>query len=161
MRSSDTFFSARAGAASSLAGRFLGVTRNQIIMRSTRMPAAQSPRPKYMPAAQSKACDRLFALPFLTVGCGIALVVPSLTIACLAAVKISETEIASGVLNASAQMGGVIGVAVFAAMLASDQPATFVAGTHAAVLTATAGLGLSLIQLLRLMKPSHSNPTGE
>ena len=98
----------------------------------------------------------IFALPFLVVGCGIALVVPSLTIACLAAVETQETGIASGVLNASAQMGGVLGVAIFAAMLVSDQPAAFVGGTHAAVLTTTAALVFSFILLRRLMLPAHA-----
>ncbi len=102
----------------------------------------------------------LFALPFLVVGCGIALVVPSLTIACLGSVRPQETGIASGVLNASAQMGGVLGVAVFAAMLATDRPHAFVAGTHAAVLTAAAALGLSLILLIRRMEPAHGTFTG-
>lgn len=103
----------------------------------------------------------LFALPFLVVGCGIALVMPSLTVACLAAVGTSDTGIASGVLNASAQMGGLLGVAVFAAMLASDRPEAFVGGVHAAVLTAATALGLSFILLARFMKPPPGNPTGE
>ncbi len=96
----------------------------------------------------------VFALPFLLIGSGIALVVPSLTIACLASVSKDRTGIASGVLNAAAQMGGVLGVAVFAALLASDRPAAFVAGTHATVLIATAALALSFVLLARFMKPA-------
>ena len=102
-----------------------------------------------------------FASSFLVVGVGMALIVPSVTIACLAAVRSQEAGIASGVLNASAQMGGVIGVAVFAAMLTNDHPGAFAAGTHMAVLTAVASLALSFILLLRFMKPPQTSSTGD
>lgn len=103
----------------------------------------------------------LFAVPFLVVGAGIALVVPSLTIACLGAVPAGETGIASGVLNASAQMGAVIGVAVFAAMISNDRPAAFVAGTQAAVLTAIGALGVGFALLARFMKQPSDTLRGE
>ncbi len=100
----------------------------------------------------------VFAVPFFVVGCGVALVVPSLTVACLAAVRAQDTGIASGLLNASAQTGGVLGVALFAAMLATGNPSGFVVGTHTAVLTATAALVLSFMLLIRFMKPAHGSP---
>ncbi|MCW6510033.1 MFS transporter [Lichenifustis flavocetrariae] len=96
----------------------------------------------------------VFAVPFFVVGCGVALVVPSLTVACLGAVRSQDSGIASGLLNASAQTGGVLGVALFAAMLATDRSSAFLVGTHAAVLTATAALVLSFILLIRFMKPA-------
>ena len=96
----------------------------------------------------------LFAGPFVLIGSGVALVVPSLTIACLQAVPAAEAGLASGVLNAAAQIGAVLGVAIFAALISTDQPAVFVHGTRAAVLIATVVLVLSIGLLARFQKAS-------
>ncbi|WP_269502226.1 MFS transporter [Burkholderia sp. IMCC1007] len=53
------------------------------------------------------------ALPMLLAGSGIALTIPTITAALLAAVSSAQSGTASGLLNAARQVGGVLGVAVF------------------------------------------------
>jgi DHA2 family methylenomycin A resistance protein-like MFS transporter len=67
----------------------------------------------------------------LAIGAGIGLVVPPLTSAVLGTVERRYSGVASGVLNASRQLGSVIGVAVFGSLIAD--PETFVRGAHDAL----------------------------
>ncbi len=55
----------------------------------------------------------LMVLPMLAAGGGIALTIPTITHATLAAASSAQSGVASGLLNAARQMGGVIGVALF------------------------------------------------
>lgn len=86
------------------------------------------------------------ALPLLFAGSGIALTVPTMTNATLSAVDPSRSGIASGVLTAGRQTGGVLGVAVFGFLVRHERPDLFMAGVHlslgiaAALLAAGAGL---------------------
>ena len=57
---------------------------------------------------------------FLLVGCGVALTVPSLMAAALAGIAPERVGIGTGVLNAARQVGGALGVALFASLIASD-----------------------------------------
>lgn len=57
---------------------------------------------------------------FLLVGCGVALTVPSLMAAALAGIAPERVGIGTGVLNAARQVGGALGVALFASFIASD-----------------------------------------
>lgn len=64
---------------------------------------------------------------FTVIGAGGGLVVPAMTSAFLEAVGAERAGIASGVLQASRQLGGVIGVALFGSLIAR---ADLVRGMH-------------------------------
>ncbi|WP_175821640.1 MFS transporter [Burkholderia sp. BCC0419] len=55
----------------------------------------------------------LLAVPMLLAGSGIALTIPTITAATLTAVSSAHSGVASGLLNAARQVGGVMGVAIF------------------------------------------------
>ena len=55
----------------------------------------------------------LLAIPMLLAGGGIALTIPTITDAALAAVSGAQSGVASGLLNTARQVGGVMGVALF------------------------------------------------
>ncbi|NTZ83016.1 MFS transporter [Burkholderia metallica] len=55
----------------------------------------------------------LLAVPMLLAGSGIALTIPTITAATLTAVSSAHSGVASGLLNAARQIGGVMGVAIF------------------------------------------------
>lgn len=90
----------------------------------------------------------LLILPMLIAGGGIALTIPTITNASLAAVSGSQAGIASGLLNASRQIGGVVGVAIFGFMVRNQQHAIFMHGLEqvaivsALLLVAAAGVAL-------------------
>lgn len=75
-------------------------------------------------------------LPMLLAGSGIALTIPTITNATLTAVPNTQAGIASGLLNAARQVGGVIGVAVFGFFVRHTETALFMHGMHLALLTA-------------------------
>ncbi|HEV3426585.1 MAG TPA: MFS transporter [Paraburkholderia sp.] len=86
-------------------------------------------------AAQSYAW---LIAPMLLAGAGIALAVPTLTNALLAAVRREQSGIASGLLNAARQVGGVMGVALFGFLVRHTQPVPFMHGlAQALVVSAT------------------------
>lgn len=58
---------------------------------------------------------------FLIVGCGIALTVPSLMAAALTGMVSERVGIGTGVHNAARQVGGALGVALFASLIASHR----------------------------------------
>ncbi|WP_327323427.1 MFS transporter [Streptomyces sp. NBC_01210] len=80
---------------------------------------------------------------FLVAGFGIGLVVPSMTNAMLGSVDPANAGIASGVLNASRQLGGLIGVAVMGLLVGQAASGHFVSGLRAALLSAVAALAVS------------------
>jgi MFS transporter, DHA2 family, methylenomycin A resistance protein len=66
-------------------------------------------------------------------GCGMA--VPAITTAILHAVPKSQVGVASALLNASRQLGGVLGVAILGSILGSlSEKSAFLAGMHIALL---------------------------
>jgi DHA2 family methylenomycin A resistance protein-like MFS transporter len=69
----------------------------------------------------------------LLAGAGTALVVPTLTSALLAAVPSTQSGIASGLLNAARQIGGVIGVALFGFFVRHAETALFMHGMQQAL----------------------------
>jgi len=77
-------------------------------------------------------------LPMLLAGSGIALTIPTITNATLAAVPNSQAGIASGLLNAARQLGGVIGVAIFGFFVRQEERTLFMHGMHLALYTAVA-----------------------
>ncbi|MEX3787894.1 MFS transporter [Paraburkholderia sp. BR14374] len=98
------------------------------------------------------------ALPLLSVGVGVAFAVPSINTAVLAHVEPSYMGIASGVLNTARQIGGVLGVGLFGALVRPEFD-HLAEGLHlAASLAATVTL-LSLLSIVMGLKTSGSMVT--
>jgi DHA2 family methylenomycin A resistance protein-like MFS transporter len=95
----------------------------------------------------------LLGVPMLLAGSGVALTVPTMTNAILSAVDTGRSGIASGILNAARQTGGMLGVAVFGYFVRDTAPGPFMAGMHLAivisVLLLALGLALNLFGLGR------------
>jgi DHA2 family methylenomycin A resistance protein-like MFS transporter len=83
---------------------------------------------------------------FLVAGFGMGLIVPSMTNAMLGSVDPANAGIGSGVLNASRQLGGLIGVAVMGLMVGSAASADFLSGLRAGLIAA--GIALALCGVL-------------
>ncbi|RKN43786.1 MFS transporter [Streptomyces hoynatensis] len=82
---------------------------------------------------------------FLLAGFGLGLVVPAMTNAMLGSVRPAQAGLASGVLNASRQLGGLIGVAVMGLLVGRAGPGHFVPGLRAALLAAAAALAIGVV----------------
>jgi DHA2 family methylenomycin A resistance protein-like MFS transporter len=76
----------------------------------------------------------------MLVGIGSAVSVPSITNSMLAAVSREDAGIASGLMASARQMGGVVGVAVFGALIASGDTSSFMRGMSQAMLVAAFSL---------------------
>jgi DHA2 family methylenomycin A resistance protein-like MFS transporter len=71
----------------------------------------------------------------IVVGLGCGMTVPAMTTALLSAVPKSQVGVASALLNASRQLGGVLGVAILGSILGSlSERSAFLAGMHIALL---------------------------
>jgi DHA2 family methylenomycin A resistance protein-like MFS transporter len=79
-------------------------------------------------------------LPLIAVGGGWGLVVPPLNTALVGSVPPQRVGIAAGVFNASRQLGGVVGVALFGSMVAGG---SFVSGMRLALAIAVVALGVA------------------
>ncbi|MEY9936770.1 MFS transporter [Streptacidiphilus sp. MAP5-3] len=82
---------------------------------------------------------------FLVAGFGTGLVVPAMTNAMLTSVDPAHAGIASGVLNASRQVGGLIGVAVMGLLVGQASSPHFRAGLQTALATAVVALAISAV----------------
>jgi DHA2 family methylenomycin A resistance protein-like MFS transporter len=82
--------------------------------------------------------------PLLAAGFGTSLTVPSMTAAVLAHVERQRAGIASGVLNAARQIGGVIGVGAFGSLIAAHG-GDLIGGMHLAQLAAGGALVLGCV----------------
>ncbi|MGA5194089.1 MFS transporter [Streptomyces exfoliatus] len=82
---------------------------------------------------------------FLVAGFGIGLVVPAMTNAMLGAVDPTNAGIASGVLNASRQLGGLIGVAVMGLLVGQAASGHFLTGLRAALISAAVALAVAAV----------------
>jgi DHA2 family methylenomycin A resistance protein-like MFS transporter len=82
--------------------------------------------------------------PLLAAGVGTALTVPPMTTTVLANADKQRAGIASGVLNAARQTGGVIGVGVFGSLVAGAAD-RLVSGTRMALILAGVALGIGSI----------------
>lgn len=81
-------------------------------------------------------------LALMTVGIGSAASVPSITNTMLSSVSQHDAGMASGLMASARQLGGVVGVAVFGAMISSAAPLSFAHGmSHAMLLSALVLLG--------------------
>lgn len=75
----------------------------------------------------------VLALPMMLAGSGVALTIPTITNAMLAAVSGTHSGIASGLLNAARQIGGVMGVALFGFLVRHAESALFLRGIEQAL----------------------------
>lgn len=82
-------------------------------------------------AAQSSG---LLAIPMLLAGSGIALTIPTIMDAALAAVSGTQSGVASGLLNTARQVGGVMGVALFGFFVREAGGGAFVHGMERALI---------------------------
>jgi MFS transporter, DHA2 family, methylenomycin A resistance protein len=85
----------------------------------------------------------LLACLLAVLGGGLALVLPSMTEAVMSHAPRAQAGIASGMLNVSRQVGGVIGVAILGTLVGNQQ--TFLSGMHLAFVIAGGVLLLGLI----------------
>lgn len=79
-------------------------------------------------------------VPMLLAASGIALIVPTLVNITLSSVDASRAGIASGVLNAARQVGGLLGVAVFGYLVRDTGSRAFMFGMHVCIGLAVAML---------------------
>ncbi|MGO4716873.1 MFS transporter [Bradyrhizobium sp. 2TAF24] len=99
--------------------------------------------------------------PLLAAGFGTSLTVPSMTTAVLAHVERQRAGIASGVLNAARQIGGVIGVGAFGSLIAAHG-GDLIGGMRLAQLAAGAALVLGCgVSAFGLPVPARSRPCPE
>lgn len=97
-------------------------------------------------------------VPMLLAASGIALIVPTLVNVTLSSVDATRVGVASGVLNAARQIGGLLGVAVFGYLVRDTGRHAFMIGMHLSIGMAVALLaGGALLCLWRYhMHPSSS-----
>ncbi|MGF6970040.1 DHA2 family methylenomycin A resistance protein-like MFS transporter [Paraburkholderia sp. WC7.3g] len=100
------------------------------------------------------------ALPLLMVGVGVALAVPSINTAVLTHVDPSWMGIASGVLNTARQIGGVLGVGLFGALVRPEFDDLAEGLHHAAILAALVTLA-SLVSIVLGLRTSGSIVTDD
>ncbi len=82
-------------------------------------------------------------LPLTAVGAGTAFCMPAATIAILHSLPSDRGGIASGLFNASRQLGSLIGVAVFGTIITTSS--TFITGMHTSLLLAGCAYSLGVI----------------
>ena len=85
----------------------------------------------------------LLACIIAVLGGGLALILPSMTEAVLSHVPGTQSGIASGMLNVSRQVGGVIGVAILGTLVGNPQ--TFIPGMHLSFVVAGGVLLFALV----------------
>jgi DHA2 family methylenomycin A resistance protein-like MFS transporter len=96
----------------------------------------------------------------MTVGIGSAASVPSITNTMLSSVSQHDAGMASGLMASARQLGGVIGVAVFGAMIATSDEATFANGmSHAMLVSAGVLLASIGVNLYTARRASVAVPT--
>ncbi len=96
-----------------------------------------------MALVQTHTTYLLLACLIAALGGGLALVLPAMTEAALSHAPRSQSGIASGLLNVSRQVGGVIGVAILGTLVSNQQ--AFVSGMHLAFVIAGGVLVFSLM----------------
>jgi DHA2 family methylenomycin A resistance protein-like MFS transporter len=89
--------------------------------------------------------------PMVLAGSGVALAIPTMTNATLSAVDAARAGMASGVLNAARQVGGLLGVAVFGYLVRNTTSQAFQSGMYAAMVLAAALLLLASALCLTTM----------
>ncbi|QBD75823.1 DHA2 family efflux MFS transporter permease subunit [Ktedonosporobacter rubrisoli] len=94
----------------------------------------------------AKSSYPLIACMLALLGFGLSLVLPAMTEAAISHAPKEQSGIASGILNASRQVGGVLGVAILGALV--GKPQTFIADMHIAFIIAGGVVALGFIVAL-------------
>jgi DHA2 family methylenomycin A resistance protein-like MFS transporter len=89
-------------------------------------------------------------LPMAAMGFGIALVVPAVTAVTIHAAPEGKAGIAAGTLNASRQVGSLLGIAIFGTIIATSQD--FIVGMHVTLIIGACGFLLGFILTSRYIK---------
>ena len=84
-------------------------------------------------------------IPMLLAAGGVALIVPTLINVTLSSVDATRAGIASGVLNAARQIGGLLGVAVFGYLVRDTSAHAFMQGMHVSIGIAVAMLSIAAL----------------
>jgi MFS transporter, DHA2 family, methylenomycin A resistance protein len=105
--------------------------------------------------ALTAATHAMLVLPMLLAGSGIALTIPTITHAMLASVGGERSGIASGLLNAARQVGGVMGVALFGYLVRDPAPAAFMHGMTQALIASAALLVAGAVVASRCLGPAR------
>lgn len=93
-------------------------------------------------------------IALMVVGIGSATSVPSITNSMLSSVSAHDAGMASGLMASARQLGGVIGVAVFGAMITSTEPEAFSRGLSTAMTVSAAVLLFCIIVIYWVNRPS-------
>jgi DHA2 family methylenomycin A resistance protein-like MFS transporter len=97
----------------------------------------------------------LLIAPLVAAGFGMSFTMPAATTAVVDSAPAERAGLASGAINASRQIGGLIGVALLGALVSAG--GTFIPGLHAALIIATAAfLTAALLTAITLRHPTHS-----
>jgi MFS transporter, DHA2 family, methylenomycin A resistance protein len=75
----------------------------------------------------------LLVVPLVAVGFGMSFTMPAVTTAVVEGVPADRAGLASGVINAARQLGGVIGVAVLGALISGSHGSGFITGLRIAL----------------------------
>jgi DHA2 family methylenomycin A resistance protein-like MFS transporter len=86
-------------------------------------------------------------------GLGLALLTPAVVTAAIGAVPGGRTGLASAVNNTARQAGGALGIAAFGALAGPPGRADFLAGFHAAALTAAGLFAVAAVATIGLIRP--------
>ena len=103
-------------------------------------------------------------LPSLPIGAGLGLIFVAITSESVAGVTADQTGLAGGLINATQQIGGAIGLAIITAVAtsyttaATPKATNVVHGFQAALLVA-AGLAAAGMALAAILSPAHESPT--
>ncbi len=98
----------------------------------------------------------LLVLPLIAAGFGMSFTMPAATTAVVEAAPEGRAGLASGVINAARQVGGVVGIAVLGALV-SGGGAAFVSGLRVAMVLAGAAFLLGAVVTLFTIRNSVSN----
>jgi DHA2 family methylenomycin A resistance protein-like MFS transporter len=95
----------------------------------------------------------LLVVPLVAVGFGMSFTMPAATTAVVEGVSADRAGLASGVINAARQLGGVIGVAVLGALISGSHGPGFIPGLRVALAIAgaafLAGAGITAVAVKR------------
>lgn len=98
----------------------------------------------------------LLVMPFMAAGLGMSFVMPAATAAVMEAAPPERIGLASGTLNASRQLGGVIGVALLGTLAAHRE--TFISGLRTDMVIAGAVFALGALLTARWTKNTGAAP---
>ncbi|MHB1615413.1 MAG: MFS transporter [Actinomycetes bacterium] len=98
----------------------------------------------------------LLVMPFMAAGFGMSFVMPAATAAVMESAAPERTGLASGTLNASRQLGGVIGVALLGTLVAL--PESFISGLRTDMVIAGAVFALGALLTARWTKNTGAAP---